>query len=217
MTNQVIKTLNSGGKLSFTSVDGTIVADETKTVTRNNREKIYRDLWIRIKDSAEEKLIHLYPGDESFRYTIDQEVRLIFVDWEKTGLGKAVDGFVKDQAGKLEGIDGINFQLQAIRNLTTGQTHARDNLYTKNKFPFSWTISLVLGFGIAILYSLIVGYGGHRDEIAGWVGFWSGIVIRVGLAVAKYTKYSDVKTKTNSAVEELSVRSTACPKDTAAT
>jgi hypothetical protein len=204
MTNQVIKTLNSGGQLAFASVDATIFADETKTVTRNNRAKTYRDLWIRIKDSAEEKLIHLYPGDESFRYTIGQEVRLIFLDWEKTGLGKAVDEFVKDQAGKLEGIDGVNFQIQAIRNLSTGQTHVRDNLYTKNKFPFSWTISLVLGFGIAILYSLIFGYGGHRNEVAGWVGFWSVIAIRVGLSVAKYIKYSDVSDKTNSAVEELS-------------
>lgn len=208
MNNQVIKTLNSGGQLSFTSLDGTIVADETQTVTRNNRAKVYRDLWIRIKDSAEERLIKLYPGDEPFRYTIGQEVRLIFVDWEKTGLGKAVDGFVKDQVKKLEGIDGINFQIQAIHNLTTGQQHVRDNRYTKDKFPFSWTISLVLGFGVAILYSLIFGYGGHRNEIAGWVGFWSVIAIRVGLAVAKYMKYSDVGEKTNSAVEELSAHST---------
>ncbi len=208
MTNQVIKTLNSGGQLSFTSLDGTIVADETKTVTRNNREKVYRDIWIRIKDSAEEKLIHLFPGDESFRYTIGQEVRLVFVDWERSGLGKAIDGFVKGQVKKLEGIDGINFQIQAIQNLTTGQQHVRDNLYTKDKFPFSWAISLVLGIGIAILYSMIFGYGGHRNEIAGWVGFWSVIAIRVGLAVAKYMKYSDVGEKTNSAVEELSARST---------
>lgn len=64
----------------------------------------------------------------------------------------------------------------------------------------------MLGIGIAILYALTFGYGGHRNEVAGWVGFWSVIAIRVGLAVAKYMKYSDVSEKTDSAVDELSAR-----------
>jgi hypothetical protein len=203
MTNKVTKPLNSGEQLTVTSIDGRIISDEIKTVTRNNRSKEYRDLWIRVKDTGEERLIHLYPGDESFRYTIGQQVRLVYVDWDKSGLEKSLHGFVKKQAENLEGIDGRNFQLQALKNLTTGQVLKRGNLYTREKFPFAWTISAAMGIGFMILYTLLFGSGGHKNEVVGWVGFWSLVIIRVGIAVLKFKKYGDASGKIDSAVAEL--------------
>lgn len=203
MTNKVTKPLNSGEQLTVTSIDGTILSEEIKTVTRNNRSQVYRDLWIRVKETGEERLINLFPGDESFHYTIGQQVRLVYLDWDKTGFEKSVDGFVKKQAANLEGIDGRNFHLQAFKNLTTGQIFQRDDLYTREKLPFAWTISAALGIGFMILYTLLFGYGGHKNDVVGWVGFWSFVIIRAGIAVLKFQKYGDVSGKIDEAVAEL--------------
>lgn len=191
MTNQVVKTFENGEKLTFSSADFFISEITDITHTRGNRVKVYRELWLTDLETKKEQKITLGESSDGFECTPGQEIRAIYIDWDR--------GSVEQTVRALGDIaDHKNWQ--AVHNFNTGKTHFYEERFTQVRFPFNfpWIVSAAVAVAVAVFFA-----ASFRIDPNFFTVVTPFLLARGGIVLWKDSKYGDIDGFINEAVTEL--------------